>query len=172
MSEPEILTVKQVAEALQITSKSVWRLIKKGDLPALKVANEWRILRSDLEKFIAHRLTWYGERGVAPSFFRHEVLERYRGDRLKYTLSETAFSGRLVFRQRLWAHMTGYKPLPWETPFVTEVRYQKVTLKNGPRVVVLSPREMQKVLSIAEEYGHWQNFQIAAPDLPGAKYEP
>lgn len=43
---PDLLTVKQYAKALQVTQRTVYRHIKGGTLPAVKVLGEWRIPRS------------------------------------------------------------------------------------------------------------------------------
>ena len=40
---PDILTVKQLAEFLQVSDQTVKRAIKAGTLKAFKVGNEWRI---------------------------------------------------------------------------------------------------------------------------------
>lgn len=40
---PEIITVKQLAEFLQVSELTVKRAIKAGDLKAFKVGRDWRI---------------------------------------------------------------------------------------------------------------------------------
>jgi len=40
---PDIVTVKQLAEFLQVSDQTVTRAIKAGSLKAFKVGNEWRI---------------------------------------------------------------------------------------------------------------------------------
>lgn len=42
-SLPEIITVKQLAEFLQVSELTVKRAIKAGDLKAFKVGRDWRI---------------------------------------------------------------------------------------------------------------------------------
>lgn len=39
---PEILTVKQLAEFLQISDQTIARAVKSGDLKGFKVGREWR----------------------------------------------------------------------------------------------------------------------------------
>ena len=43
MKLPDIVTVKQLAEFLQVSDQTVTRAIKAGSLKAFKVGNEWRI---------------------------------------------------------------------------------------------------------------------------------
>ncbi|MFA6393858.1 MAG: helix-turn-helix domain-containing protein [Patescibacteria group bacterium] len=40
----KILTIKEVAELLRISPKSVYRLIASGRLKAVKVGHNWRVL--------------------------------------------------------------------------------------------------------------------------------
>lgn len=48
-------TVLQVASAYQVAAETVRDWIKQGDLPALKLGNEWRIKNSDLVAFTKAR---------------------------------------------------------------------------------------------------------------------
>lgn len=45
---PAILKPCEVAEFLCIHKNTVYKLIKRGDLPAFRVGNAWRIHRKDL----------------------------------------------------------------------------------------------------------------------------
>lgn len=45
---PEILKPAEVAEFLCIHKNTVYKLIKRGDLPAFRVGKSWRISRQDL----------------------------------------------------------------------------------------------------------------------------
>ena len=46
----ESYTVKEVAAYLRCTERSVARMIRDGQLPAYKVANQWRVRNYDLWK--------------------------------------------------------------------------------------------------------------------------
>jgi excisionase family DNA binding protein len=60
---PELLTVKQVAEVLQVHEQTVWRYLREGILPSVRLSRRIvRIARSDLDALIASRRT-LGERG-------------------------------------------------------------------------------------------------------------
>ena len=41
----EVLTVKEAASLLKTSRQQIRRMIQSGDLPAVKVGREWRILR-------------------------------------------------------------------------------------------------------------------------------
>ena len=40
--EERLLTVEQLAEYLQVSAKTVYRLIHRKEIPCYKVANQWR----------------------------------------------------------------------------------------------------------------------------------
>ena len=48
----QLLTVAQVAQRLQISEKSVYRLAQRGELPGLKVGGSWRFRADDIELWI------------------------------------------------------------------------------------------------------------------------
>lgn len=50
-----ILTVEQVASILHLHSVTVYRLVKKGKLPAFKVGSRWRFRQNELEAWMAEQ---------------------------------------------------------------------------------------------------------------------
>ena len=51
----EILTLSEVAEYLKISKKTVYKMVRSGDLPGFKAGKHWRVLRSELGKWIAQQ---------------------------------------------------------------------------------------------------------------------
>lgn len=49
----QILTVEQAAEKLQLTPKTTRKLLKEGKMPGRKVGRAWRVLDTDLERWIS-----------------------------------------------------------------------------------------------------------------------
>ncbi len=47
------LTTEEVLRLLRVNARTVYRLIRDGDLPAVRVGRQWRIRRRDLDRFIA-----------------------------------------------------------------------------------------------------------------------
>jgi excisionase family DNA binding protein len=47
-----LLTVKEVAEILRVSQPTVLRMIDDGELRAIRVRNQWRIRRSDLDEYL------------------------------------------------------------------------------------------------------------------------
>ncbi len=54
-SVPRFLALTEVAEVLSISMSQVYALVRRGDLPAIKIGGrgQWRVERSALEKYIA-----------------------------------------------------------------------------------------------------------------------
>ena len=48
-----LLTVAEVAEVLRVSNMTVYRLIKGGELAALRVGKNYRIRESELEIFLS-----------------------------------------------------------------------------------------------------------------------
>ena len=48
-----VLSVEEVAEILGLSLAAVRRLLLRGELPGRKVGKRWRILRAELEHFLA-----------------------------------------------------------------------------------------------------------------------
>jgi excisionase family DNA binding protein len=54
-STGRLFTVAEVAEAMRVSNMTVYRLIKSGELPALRVGKGYRIFEADLERFLSDR---------------------------------------------------------------------------------------------------------------------
>ncbi len=50
----ELLTVQETAKMLRITRKTLYKLIKNGEIPAIRLGTHWRIPKEELEKLIAN----------------------------------------------------------------------------------------------------------------------
>lgn len=48
----DVLTVRQTAEVMQVSTDMVYRLVSSGELPAKKVGRIWRLHRSSIEQFL------------------------------------------------------------------------------------------------------------------------
>lgn len=49
---PEVLTLKQCQQALQIGRSSALQLVQSGELKAFKLKGGWRVRRIDLEAYV------------------------------------------------------------------------------------------------------------------------
>jgi excisionase family DNA binding protein len=50
--EKDIMTISQVAEYLQISDMTTYKLVQEGKIPAFKVGRHWRVKKEDLADFI------------------------------------------------------------------------------------------------------------------------
>ena len=56
----KFMTVGEVADLMRVTSMTVYRLIKAGDLRAVQVGKSYRIREEDINSFIASRYNQTG----------------------------------------------------------------------------------------------------------------
>ncbi|HUW03703.1 MAG TPA: helix-turn-helix domain-containing protein [Acidimicrobiales bacterium] len=54
------LTVNEVAELLRLSDMTVYRLIKKGELPAVRIGRSYRLREDDVDAYLAERYTEAG----------------------------------------------------------------------------------------------------------------
>jgi excisionase family DNA binding protein len=57
LASGEILTPKQTAEYLQLSDKTVYRMIQSGELIAARVGGQYRIQKSNVDLFLASKST-------------------------------------------------------------------------------------------------------------------
>ncbi len=50
--ESEILTLREVADYLKVTERTIYRLVAARKIPAFKVGGTWRFSRADIDGWI------------------------------------------------------------------------------------------------------------------------
>ena len=50
-----LLTVGEVAATMRVSNMTVYRLIKSGQLPAIRVGKNYRIRESDVDRYLSDR---------------------------------------------------------------------------------------------------------------------
>jgi excisionase family DNA binding protein len=63
------LTTEEVLEYLQVNLRTVYRLIKAGKIPAVRVGRQWRFRKRDIDAWLDSQRP-RGERAVAPALDR------------------------------------------------------------------------------------------------------
>jgi excisionase family DNA binding protein len=48
----EVLTIKEVAALLKLAEKTVYAMAQAGEIPAFKIRGQWRIKRTELDRWI------------------------------------------------------------------------------------------------------------------------
>jgi len=54
-SEGEILTIKEVADFLKVTERTIYRLAAAKKIPAFKVGGTWRFRRREIDQWITEQ---------------------------------------------------------------------------------------------------------------------
>lgn len=61
MEDVHLLTVQEVADAMRVSRMTVYRLIKAGEMPAIRVGRHFRIRGADLEHYFDAQTVGGGE---------------------------------------------------------------------------------------------------------------
>lgn len=72
----DILTIRQLAEYLMVSEKTVYRMLEKNQLPAMRIGAQWRFRKSDIDSWLTdevHRVEREGKRGVLDSLEASEL---------------------------------------------------------------------------------------------------
>ena len=56
--EEQLLTVAEVAQIMRVSNMTVYRLIKAGQLAAIRVGKNYRIRRRDVERYLTERAVY------------------------------------------------------------------------------------------------------------------
>jgi len=56
-----LLTVGEVARTMRVSNMTVYRLVKSGQLPAIRVGKNYRIRRTDVERYLNERVVFVEE---------------------------------------------------------------------------------------------------------------
>jgi excisionase family DNA binding protein len=60
LTEARFATVREVAALLRVSRMTVYRLIRQGDLPAVRVGRGYRIREEDVDRYLEERFTAAG----------------------------------------------------------------------------------------------------------------
>lgn len=71
-----ILTIRQLAEYLMVSEKTVYRMLEKNQLPAMRIGAQWRFRKTDIDAWLTaevHRVEREGKRAVLDSLESSEL---------------------------------------------------------------------------------------------------
>lgn len=57
MIDKQFYSVAEVADVFGVSKWTIYSLIKKGELPAVRIGQQFRISRAALEEYMARRIT-------------------------------------------------------------------------------------------------------------------
>jgi excisionase family DNA binding protein len=52
----ELLTLQQVAKLLRLHTSTIYRMVSRGEIPAVKVGRVWRFSKDAIERWLNYRL--------------------------------------------------------------------------------------------------------------------
>lgn len=166
------LSLTTLEEYLGVCRRTLFRWIKDGQLPAIKMGGRWVVREDDLELFLKRRLFFLQNVSINMFYFRPEVLEQYRKSP-DYYVDEAAFHGRVGRKEDRYKMHNRSSNLRWTKTFFggeefqdkeprhfAGLRFWKVRLNYGWGLVV-DPREFAHLPD--PEQSKWQPFQIHKP---------
>ena len=72
----EILTIRQLAEYLMVSEKTVYRMLDRNELPAVRVGAQWRFRKQDIDSWLTdevRRVEYEGKRGALDAVDTSEI---------------------------------------------------------------------------------------------------
>jgi len=51
--EKEVFTIKEAADFLQLSKRSLYKLVRGGEIPGRKILNKWRFERESLKRWLS-----------------------------------------------------------------------------------------------------------------------
>ncbi len=63
--EPNVLTVREVAEMFKVHQTMIYKLLKRGQIPGFRLGSDWRFNREQLDKWrLSQTATTGGSKGL------------------------------------------------------------------------------------------------------------
>jgi excisionase family DNA binding protein len=88
---PEIMTIDQAAEMLQVSTRTVHRMVKQGKMPGRQVGSQWRFEREQLREWV--RGDWKAKE-LRESLTQRELIDK-EARRLGVDIPETPHPVRI-----------------------------------------------------------------------------
>jgi excisionase family DNA binding protein len=54
----QVMKLSELAEYLRVHPTTIYRLIKRDELPAFKMGSDWRFNLEDINQWLAQKQTW------------------------------------------------------------------------------------------------------------------
>ena len=79
----ELMTIEELEKYLRFTRKTIYKLLKKGSIPATKIGNKWRFDKEVIDKWLRHnmegvraRILVIDDEEIILSLFKETLEER------------------------------------------------------------------------------------------------
>lgn len=71
MAEREIMTVEEVAAYLRVHQSTIYRMLKRHQMPAFRMGADWRFIRDEIDKWCMEKIKVDGAIGAQPHMGGH-----------------------------------------------------------------------------------------------------
>ena len=51
-----IMTLQEIAGYLKVSEKTILRMVQSGELPGVKISNQWRFVRGVIDEWLSRRM--------------------------------------------------------------------------------------------------------------------
>jgi excisionase family DNA binding protein len=143
----KLMTVSEVFHYLKTSRRTLYRLIERGRLPAIKVGGQWRFRRGEVDKYLM------AEVQSQPRFFKIEVLEKYRAEPTKYEIRLERDGGWLSMKE-------SYLSIAPEArkEFFQMLRFTKVRFNDGTEALRIMPESIKQLPN--REQMRWTRYEV------------
>jgi len=80
---PKLMTVEELGDYLRFTKKTIYKLLKQGSIPAIKIGNKWRFDKEAIDRWLRHgmegvrsRILIIDDDGLIRSLFKETLEEQ------------------------------------------------------------------------------------------------
>ena len=143
----KLMTVSEVFHYLKTSRRTLYRLIERGRLPAIKVGGQWRFRRGEVDKYLM------AEVQSQPRFFKIEVLEKYRAEPTKYEIRLERDGGWLSMKESYLTIEPGARP-----EFFQFFRFTQVKFKTGETALRVMPESFAQLPQ--REQMRWTRYEV------------
>ena len=177
---PELMTVEELGQYLRFTRKTIYRLLKQGGIPAVKIGNKWRFDKAAIDRWLHHnmegvraRILVIDDEELMRSLFKETLEEQGH----KVVTADTGAKGIASVIQRdfdlifLDLKMSGtdgaeilreMKSVKHKLPVVVITGYPDSeimdrAMKEGPLGVMLKPFDDSDIIAAVNSFLHATN---------------
>ena len=99
----ELMTVEEVARYLRVTKKTIYRLLKGGKIPAIKIDHQWRFVKASIDRWLQQKSV--GAKGKIlvvddEETIRTLFIETLEEQGLRATTAKDGFEGLGLVKQQ------------------------------------------------------------------------
>ncbi|MBI4711875.1 MAG: helix-turn-helix domain-containing protein [Planctomycetes bacterium] len=155
-----VMGLGDACKLLGVNRLSIYRLIKEGKLPATKVGGAWRLIKTEVARYLLNKKYRYGMTGIRGVFFYAQALDKYRNDKTVYYVDESAYDGFVGNRQN-WHD---YKTL-------RSLRYipkMDLFFAGGGFVLALTYEQYENLPPA--EHDHWSGYRVPDKEIRNLEF--